>query len=102
MPRKVHRATFIRQWRLYRNLTQERLADRLGMTAGNLSQLERGIVGYTQPVMEAVADALGCTVADLLIRDPSDPEGIWSVWEALTPSERHRAVTILQALKRAG
>lgn len=102
MVRKTHRPTFIREWRRYRNLTLERLADRLEVTPGNLSQLERGLIGYSQPLLEALANALGCSVADLLIRDPTDPEGIWSIWEGLKPAERHQAIEVLKALKRTG
>jgi transcriptional regulator with XRE-family HTH domain len=52
------RSTFIRQWRHHRGLTQERLADRVGMTGGNLSKIENGNTGYTQATLEALADAL--------------------------------------------
>jgi transcriptional regulator with XRE-family HTH domain len=102
MARKTYGPTFIRQWRRHRNLTLERLADRLDVTPGNLSQLERGIIGYSQPLLEALADALGCSVADLLVRDPTDPEGIWSIWDALEPLQRQQAVAVLKALKRTG
>src|SRR5207342_1952034 len=73
-PRGQFRKSFIRQWRDYRGLTLERLADRVGMTAGNLSQLERGNQGYTQNTLEALAQALQTDTASLLMRDPSDSE----------------------------
>jgi transcriptional regulator with XRE-family HTH domain len=98
---KTRRSTFIRQWRKHRGLTLDRLADRIGVTAGALSQLERGDVSYTQSMLEALADALSCEPADLLMRDPTDPEGIWSIWDQLEPPQKRQAIEILSALKRA-
>ena len=42
----------------------ERLAERIDVTAGALSQLERGDTGYTQPMLEALVEALSCEPAD--------------------------------------
>lgn len=92
--------TFIRQWRKFRNLTQERLADRAGMSAGNLSNIETGKQGYSQENLESLAQALGCEVVDLLIRDPNDPEGIWTLWERAKPAQRERILEVAKALLR--
>lgn len=90
--------TFIRQWRKKRGLSQERLADRVGMTGGNLSEIENGNTGYTQATLEALAEALQCSAADLLIRDPSDPEGLWSLWETAKPAQRKQIIGIIKGL----
>jgi DNA-binding Xre family transcriptional regulator len=50
------------------------LAEKLDLTHGAISQLERGLVGWTQPTLEALAKALECTPADLIGRNPS-PHG---------------------------
>lgn len=94
------RPTFIRQWRKHRGLTQERLADRIEMSNGNLSMIERGETGYTQATLEAIADALQCDPADLLMRNPADPEGIWSLWERAKPGERKQIVEVVKAMLR--
>lgn len=65
-----HPRHFIKEWRKHRGLTLERLAERLEVTAGNLSQLERGDIGYTQPMLEALADALQCSTGDLVSCPP--------------------------------
>jgi len=62
---------FIREWRKYRGLTLERLAERIDVTHGAISQLERGLINYTQPMLEALAVALSCEPADLLQQPPS-------------------------------
>jgi len=54
----VRRRIFLKQWREFRGLTQEQLADRVGWSVGNVSQLERGLQGYSQEGLEAFAEAL--------------------------------------------
>lgn len=95
--------TYIRQWRQHRRLTQERLAERLGINHGTLSKIERGLRPYNQPLLEAITRELGLSSpADLIMRDPSDPEGIWSIWDTLTAPERVQAVAVLQAIRKTG
>lgn len=95
------RPHFIRAWRVYRSLTQEQLAERLGMTAATLSRIERGLLPYTQDNLEFMADILQCTPADLLSRDPSDGENPEQLWGDLKPPQRRQAVEVIKALKRA-
>jgi transcriptional regulator with XRE-family HTH domain len=99
---RTKRPLYFRQWRQFRGLSLERAGARIGMTHGNLSRIERGLQPYDQRILEAMADAYQCEVPDLLIRDPSDPEGIWSIWETVPPVERPRAIKILKALAEGG
>ncbi|HAH11529.1 MAG TPA: hypothetical protein DCL48_15655 [Alphaproteobacteria bacterium] len=92
------RPFYLKQWREYRGLSQQRLADRIESSKGYISDLERGIRRYNQDLLEALADALNCDPADLLIRDPSDPEGIWSIWDQVPKTERPRLVAMIRAL----
>lgn len=96
--KRQFRKTYIRQWREFRNLTQEQLADRLEMTSSFLSMLERGQRGYTQETMEAIAYALQTDVASLLMRDPSDENAVWSIWEQAKPAERKMIVDIANTI----
>jgi transcriptional regulator with XRE-family HTH domain len=94
--------TFIRQWRHHRGLTLEKVADRLDMTPGHLSMLERGQRGYTQDTLEAVASALQTDVASLLMRDPTDADAIWSIWDQAKPAQRRQLVEIAKTILKAG
>lgn len=102
------RPTFIRAWRKHRGLTLERLSSRLEelgqkeLGPSQLSMLERGERGYTQDTLEALADALGTDVASLLIRNPGDPEAIWSVWEQAKPGQRRAIVEVAKTLLKTG
>lgn len=93
---------FIREWRKHRDLSQDQLAERIGMSRAYLSKIESGKRRYDQPFLEAAAEVLRCEPADLIIRDPSDPEGIWSIWDSLRPVERAQVVEIAKTLKRTG
>jgi DNA-binding XRE family transcriptional regulator len=98
--RPTHQRTFVKQWRKHRGLNQDQLAERVGIGQNTISRLENGKIGYTQPIMEAIADALNCTVADLVIRDPTDPSAPWSIWESIPPVDRSQALKVLQAFTK--
>lgn len=97
---RQRRRWFLKEWREYRDLSQERLADRVGVTQGLISQLENNRVNYTSDLLEKLADALLCEPADLLIRNPMDAEAPWSIWDTLPKPARVQAIEILKALKR--
>lgn len=88
----MRRRTFIRAWREYRNLTQDQLSERLDMSKAQLSRIENGLQPYTQDFLEACADALLTDPASLLMRDPTSPEAIWSLWDQARPGERRQIV----------
>lgn len=91
---------FIRQWRKYRGFTLEGLAEAVGVTHSAIQQLETGRTNYTQPMLEALADALACSAADLIIRNPLDDEAPWSlleVWQKADAEKRRQMVRVIQA-----
>lgn len=98
----VRRRIFLQQWRKYRNLTQEELADRVGMSKGNISQLEQGVQGYSQEGLEALAEALQCDPGQLLNVDPSKDDAIWSIWERAKPAERTMIVEVAKTIVKTG
>lgn len=53
-------------WRTQRGLTQQALAERAGITASYLSQLENGQRTGTAVVLQALATALDLTLDDIL------------------------------------
>lgn len=83
-------------------MTLEQLAGRLDMTASHVSMLERGQRGYTQETLEAIADALSTDVASLLMRDPSQEDAIWSLWDQAKPGQRQTIVEITKTILKTG
>jgi transcriptional regulator with XRE-family HTH domain len=86
------RRTFVREWRQYRDMTLERLADLIGLTYVSVSRIERGLQPYKQQTIEALAAALMTDVQSLLTRDPNHPEDIWPIWDRATRTERAEIV----------
>ncbi len=107
-PKPARRPTYIRSWRKHRGLTLSQLADRLvveleiEISEGQLSRIERGETPYSQDILEALAAVLRCEPADLIMRDPTQPDAIWSLLDTLKPGERLQAVEIIKALQRTG
>lgn len=97
-----YRRTFIRQWREHRGLTLEQLADRVETTHASLSRIERGRQPYSQALLEALAEALQTDPPSLLMRNPQDPEGIWSIWDQAKPGERQMIVDIAKTVVKTG
>jgi transcriptional regulator with XRE-family HTH domain len=92
---------FVRRWREYRNLTQEQLAERVGVTPGTISQLENSRINYRQPLLEALAEALNCNPGDLLNIDPMRDGAIWSIWESLEPAAKTHIIEIAKTFRKA-
>jgi transcriptional regulator with XRE-family HTH domain len=104
MPKRIssgqaRQSHFIREWRKHRGLTQEQLAERIGTTKASISRIETGEQPYTQDFLEACADALMTEPGSLVMRNPLDPDGPWSVWDDLRPVQRKQALRLLRALK---
>lgn len=95
MSKKSPPAHFIKAWRNFRNLTQEQLAERLEIDRTTVSKIENGKQEYSQHFLEACAHALMCEPADLIMRDPSRPGAVWSIWDAIPDSEKPRALALL-------
>lgn len=94
---------YIREWRKFRNhLTLERLADRVGTSHASLSRVERGLQPWNQRLLYALAEALQTDWQSLLMRDPTDPEGIWSLWDQAKPIERRQIVETAKIILKTG
>ena len=99
----AHGHWHLKAWRKHRGYTQDRLAEMTGLSKPYISQLERGERQYTQELLERFAEALRCDVPDLLMRDPTDPDGLWSVYDNLSATQRVQLVEIARTLsKRTG
>ncbi len=95
---------FLSAWRRYRALSQEQLAERVGLSKASVSRIESGKTPYTQDVLETIAIVLDTDPASLLAQDPIDEDGVWVLVEhlrRLAPSARRRALAVLDALNQS-
>jgi transcriptional regulator with XRE-family HTH domain len=89
---------YIREWRKERGWTQLALAEAMGVDRTLVNKLERFAHRYNQDVLEAAAKALGCSTAELLVRDPSDPHGFWSEYDRLDAEQRQRTTDFMRGI----
>jgi transcriptional regulator with XRE-family HTH domain len=100
-----HQNLYLRDWRRYRGLTQEKLAERAGVTQGMISHLENGRTDYSGHILTALAEALNCEPVDLLTRNPSDKAGVWSITDSLkkaSPEQRAMIANVIDAFLKTG
>jgi len=96
--RKQYRRTFLKAWRLYRGLTLERLAERVGVQPSALSYLERGQSAYNQGMLEALAEALNVTPSHILEVDPTKDGEVIDLVRLIDDRNRDQAIRVLKAL----
>jgi transcriptional regulator with XRE-family HTH domain len=84
----------IREWRTYRGYTLYQLAEMVGTTHGHLSAIERRIKPYNQELLELLAEALMTDAASLIMRNPTEPEAIWTIWEQAKPAQKAQIVDL--------
>lgn len=99
-PKRQRQSHYLREWRKFRGYSAEAASEMIGMSRENLGRIERGEVPYNQDVLELLAEAYRCEVADLLVRNPLDPEGIWSLWNEAQPAQRRQIVDVVKVLVR--
>ena len=81
MPQRIgnparRRRHFIKEWREFRELTQQQLAEMVDTDKASISRLEDLKQGYTQDSLEAIADALGTHAGNLIARLPTSSDRI--------------------------
>jgi transcriptional regulator with XRE-family HTH domain len=87
---------FIREWRRHRGLTQQGLAEQIGITRSYLSMIETGARPYRPEIVAAATAALGCTPEDLIEGGPAKADDILALWSHLTEAERADGLVALK------
>ena len=110
---------YLRQWRKAAGLSLEGVRDKaeammgdrvvaegeevdlnkIGLSHSTLSRIESFKVPYNQRLLEVLAEVYGTDVASLIMRNPEDPEGIWSIYDQIPAAQRPVALRMLSGLK---
>jgi len=106
MAERTYRKTYIKEWREYRGLSLRRLADRIEMGAdeqtlshASIGRIENGQQPYSQPILEALAEALNASVTDLLSVDPTKEGEVVDLVRLINQnSNRDLALRLLKSL----
>jgi transcriptional regulator with XRE-family HTH domain len=65
--------TFLRAWRDFRKLSQEKAAGAADIDRTTLGRIEKGKAPYSQDILEKLAVAYQCSPADLISTEPGAP-----------------------------
>lgn len=104
-PPHARTRTYLAEWRDFKDLTQEEVADRVEVDRTTVGRIERGEVPYNQDFLERLALAYGCEPTDLLTVNPLAPEPSAVFASRLRRAPRavqERALAVLDALLKAG
>lgn len=89
---------FIREWRRHAGLTQDELAQAMGVSRSYASLVESGRRRYDQKFLEAASRVLGCSMTDLIARPPGQQESIDTLLAELPEDERVRIHLVVKAM----
>lgn len=106
MTKPAYTKTYILEWRKKRGLSLRALANRLEVEPGgdalishaSIGRIEKGEQPYSQPVIEALAQALDVTVSDLIEVNPEKDGDVIDLLRHLPAEKREQAVSYLRFL----
>lgn len=101
-PKRERTKHFFKEWREYRELTQEQAIGRLGWSQSKISRMEAGETPYNQDDLEAAADAYRCSTTDLISVDPRKEGEVIDLLRLIDEKNRDQAIRVLRALSEAG
>ncbi len=95
--------TRIKQARSSRKMTQEQLAEGLGVSVGYVSQVERGKTKISLDLLAAIATQLGCEIAYLVDGSSANQYNYLSsdfdnIFSSLTPEKKKTLLKIARVL----
>lgn len=94
---------YLREWRTYRQMTQEQLAKAIGTAPNVIQYLETGERGLSAKWLRKLAPALNTTPGMLLDHDPSElPNDIMEVWGNADAREKRQISDLARAIVRSG
>lgn len=79
---------FIKEWRVFRDMTVEEVAERADLATGTISAIENRTAGFSPESLEAIAKALRVQSGYLLSVNPLDENSIWPLWDVAKPEQR--------------
>lgn len=93
----------IKAERKKKDMTQEMLAEKLGVSVGYVSQVERGITKISLDLLASISDILECDVAELVCASSVDSENylrqeISRNYDKLSNKERRLVDGIIQLI----
>lgn len=90
---------FFREWRKFRKMSQEQVAEAMDTTKATISRMETGKTQYNADYLQALAQALGIQAPDLF-RSPEARSSIDRMLDEFPPELADEADLIREDFKR--
>ena len=100
------RRSFFKEWRIFRNLTQDEVIARLEFlgvkfSKPSISRIENGHQPYSEPILLALSEVYDCEPSDLIGRDPTWGQSLDAALNALPTADRARVISMVEAFLKA-
>ncbi len=84
-----------------KNFTQEQMAEHLDVTAGYISQIERGVTKINLDMLSSISEYLECDISDFILKSNQPAinfyeDDIFHDYQKLSPSERRMLSLLLR------
>jgi transcriptional regulator with XRE-family HTH domain len=94
---------YLRAWREFRKMTQEKLAESVGTNANMIQYLETGERGLSAKWLRRLAPALDTTPGMILDHDPNELDSdVIDIWAHAGERERRQISEIARTLVKTG
>lgn len=94
---------YLREWRIFRGLTQQQLADAVDTNANMIQYLESGERGLSAKWLRRLAPVLNTTCGMILEHNPNDLDSdIIEIWATASNREKRQIADIAKAVLRNG
>jgi transcriptional regulator with XRE-family HTH domain len=97
-PRKAR--LYLKEWRRFKDWSQEELAARLGTTKQTISKQENGRRGVTADHLAELAAEFGCRPQDFF--SPPERWQAETALDKLDPEQQRRIIAVVESLKGTG
>lgn len=96
-----HGTHFLREWREFRKMSQEELADAVGTSKSVISEKESSKRGLSNKWLERLAPALKIQKGWILEQDPNKVGAdLLEIWGSIAESDRPRVLAILETFRK--
>jgi transcriptional regulator with XRE-family HTH domain len=92
---------YFKEWREWKGLTQQQLADLMETTKQTVSRVENGQRDWGKGYLEGFAWAIGCEPSDPITRPPNQASADQLLRNA-SPEQRRAALAVIEAMLKTG
>lgn len=94
---------YLKEWRKFRGLTQQELADALDTSKSVISDMERGELQLSPKWLRRIAPILQAQPGHILDHDPRELDNdIIDIWAHIAERDRDQAIRVLKSFVKTG